>query len=96
MSIENAFDSFMRIDFESAVNSSTIASFGGSGYSVELFPTGNYRLLWDGEIGNRYDSSGLLLSVPQLTDEEWDSDPDLRFYENAADQIRGCFSDRLR
>jgi hypothetical protein len=75
MSVQQSFESFMKQDFQYAVDQATIASWGGSGYSVELLDGGSYRVLWDSQIGNLYDSPGLILSVPSLTDEEWNEDP---------------------
>lgn len=96
MSIKQAFNSFMDESFESAVDSSTKASWGGSGYSVELFDDGTYRVLWDNQIGNRYDSPGLILSIPTLDSEEWDDDPSIRFYGNVEQEIRDSFARRPR
>jgi len=54
--------------FEEGVIKSTKAGWGGSGYSVELFPEGsNYRVLWDNETGNLYESPGVILSLPHLS-----------------------------
>ncbi|WP_129677699.1 hypothetical protein [Candidatus Chloroploca sp. Khr17] len=90
--IQQAFDAFVNGDqFETAVMSSTTAGFGGSGYSVELFEDGTFRVLWDNEIGNRYVSPGLILGIPQydqdtITDlQDYGSDADLSF---ALDEIR--------
>lgn len=94
MSVISAFEKFMASgDFKPAVDSATKASWGGSGYSVELFDDGSYRILWDNQIGNLYDSPGLILSIPSLTDEEWDEDedPSIRFYHNAEQEIRDAF-----
>lgn len=95
MTIQSAFNQFMSTDFQSAVDSSTKASWGGSGYSVELFPDGSYRVLWDNQIGNRYDSSGLILSIPPLGDEEWDEDLSIRFYDNAEELLRESFKEAI-
>jgi hypothetical protein len=93
MSVQQAFDSFMAEGFQDAVDSSTKASWKGSGYSVELFDDGTYRVLYDNQIGNLYDSPGLILSIPPLGDEEWDKDPTLRFYDNAEQSIRETFQE---
>ena len=92
MSIQIAFESFINgNDFQPAVEKSTSAGFGGSGYSVELFEDGTYRILWDNEIGNLYISEGLILSIPQHDDETlqdialYGDDADLSF---ALDEIR--------
>ncbi len=93
MSISSAFDRFMSEGFESAVDSSTKASWSGGGYSVEIFDDGDYRVLPNNSIGNLYDSPGLLLGVPSLTDDEWDEDETLRYYGNAEDALRECFTE---
>jgi hypothetical protein len=83
MSIQRAFESFINgNDFQSAVEKSTSAGFGGSGYSVELFEDGTYRILWDNEIGNLYMSDGIILSIPQYND---DTLQDIALYGNDAD-----------
>lgn len=97
MSIQQAFEAFMSESFQSAVDSSTKASWGGSGYSVELFDDGTYRVLWDNQIGNLYSSPGLILSIPALDGEdEWDEDPDLRFYDNAEESIRASLEQAIK
>lgn len=93
MSVQKAFDSFMAEEFKNAVDSSTKGSWGGSGYSVELFDDATYRVLWDNHIGNLYDSPGLILSIPSLQDGEWDEDPSIRFYDNAEQSIRETFQE---
>lgn len=57
-------------DFREGVISNTKASWGGSGYTVELFPDGNWRNLWNNEIGNLYESPGVLLKLPVLDTED--------------------------
>ena len=72
-------------EFEQAVKDSTTAGFGGSGYSVELFADGTWRVLWDNQIGNLYISDGIILGVPQFDQEtvndmqEYGDDADLSF-----------------
>lgn len=96
MSIKSAFDNFMQSgEFESAVDSSTKASWGGGYYAVELFDDGDYQVLASIQIGNLYDTPGLIVRVPALSDEEWDDDPDVRFYENAKEIIKNDFADKL-
>jgi hypothetical protein len=57
-------------DFKAGVVSATRASWGGSGYSVELLPeTDSWRVLWNGQIGNRYSSAGEILALPTFTDD---------------------------
>lgn len=57
-------------EFVDAVVSATQAGFGGSGYSAEFFEDGSHRVLWDGQIGNLYESAGEIIPVPQLSQEE--------------------------
>jgi len=95
MTIQQAFNSFMEERFTAAVDSSTMASWGGSGYSVELFEDGTYQILWNGQIGNLYDSPGLIIPIPTLGDGEWDDEPLLRFYDNAEEAMRDTFEECL-
>ncbi len=60
----------MSPDFEAGVISSTKASWGGSGYSVELLSEGKWRVLWNNWIGNRNRSPGIILGLPELDIED--------------------------
>ena len=87
-----ALNAFIESDkFEAAVMSSTTAGFGGSGYSVELFEDGTFRVLWNNEIGNLYRSPGVILGIPQYQQDviddinEYGNDADLSF---ALDEIK--------
>lgn len=91
MSHQTAFESFMSESFESACDSSTEASWGGGGYSVELFEDGHYRVLCDNQIGNKYKSTGLILAVPAIDSEEWDEYKSSCFYDNASKEMRDTF-----
>lgn len=92
MSIAESFDSFVKsADLKKALDSSTKASWGGEYYVVELFDSGTYRVLWSEQIGDVYDSEGMILRIPALTDEEWDDDPSIRFYENAKEGLKASF-----
>jgi hypothetical protein len=53
-------------DFKDGVISSTRASWGGSGYSVELLPSGKWFNVWNNQIGNLYESEGVILRLPTL------------------------------
>ncbi len=88
MTIEKAFNDFMAAEFESAVDKSTESSWGGGSYSVELFPDGSYRVAPSDNFGNLYFTPGVILTIPTLGDEEWDEDPDLRYYDNAEQAMR--------
>lgn len=84
-------------DFADALIKATRASWGGSGYSVELFPDGHWRVLWNNEIGNKYDSPGVILGLPTLDDNDYQKcvvedgvDEDEFFYlvyENDVDEL---------
>jgi hypothetical protein len=78
-------------EIEIAIDKSTQASFGGSGYSVELFTDGTYRLLWNNNIGNLYDSPGIIVPVPVLSDDDISNDDVPAFYENAIEQMHQNF-----
>lgn len=90
--IKKAFYSFLENsqETEAAIISSTKASWGGSGYSVELFPDGHYRVLWDGQIGNLYESPGLIVEIPPLGEEEYDEENG-HFFENAIGELEERF-----
>lgn len=59
-------------DFKQGVISSTKASWGGSGYSVELLPNPDkpWQILWNNEIGNKYENPGIILGLPTLEDDD--------------------------
>lgn len=96
MSLQGAFNDFMSSkDFEFSVDSSTRASWGGGSYSVELFEDGTYRVLGSSEIGNMYDSPGMIIGIPALGDDEWDDDPNIRFYGNAREYMKNAFHEAI-
>ena len=97
--ITKAFESFMGSDnLEEVILSSTRASWEGSGYSVELFPSGEYRILWDNMIGNLHYSPGIILAIPALGEDEYsqqhedgehDSGAILEpFFDNAIEELQ--------
>jgi hypothetical protein len=53
-------------DFRTGVIDATKASWSGSGYSVELWADGTWRVLSDGQIGTLYQSEGIILALPVL------------------------------
>lgn len=91
--IKQAFENFMSNEQEvhKAIDSSTSAGLSGSGYSIELFDDGHYRILWDNHIGNLYKSPGMILSIPEISSDDWDDDPVVRYYENAIEILRQNF-----
>ena len=92
--LKAAFENFMHSEFEDACIKSTRAGWAGGGYSVELFPDGIWRVLWDNQIGNLYDSRGIIVSVPSIGDDDWDEDNG-HFFGNAEDAMRGSFEDAI-
>lgn len=89
-------------DFEEGVTSSTTAGFGGSGYSVELFEDGTWRVLWDNQIGNLYTSPGIILGIPQFDQEtvndmnEYGENVDLSFaLDECAEAMRESLAEKL-
>src|SRR5882724_7223482 len=85
--LEQALEGFLHSgDFKEGVISSTKASWGGSAYSVELFPDGSHRVLWDNQIGNKYNSDGVILGIPTLS-----GDLDECLSDGEADEEE-CFS----
>jgi hypothetical protein len=70
MKFSEVLENYLKSDdFKSGVISATKASWGGSGYSVELFESGSWHNLWNNEIGNLYESSanaGMILCLPTL------------------------------
>jgi hypothetical protein len=86
---EQAFQAFLASDqSKEAIISATKASWGGSGYSVELFADGHFRVLWNGEIGNLYQSPGRLLRILPLTEDEYSEDFEDSCFENAINQLK--------
>ena len=70
--LEEALEMFLEGDeFASAIISSTKAGFAGSGYSVALLPDGTHHVLWNNQIGNLYETPGVILGIPKLSDEDY-------------------------
>lgn len=68
---EQALENFLASkDFKEGAISSTKASWSGSSYKVELFDSGDYRVLWANQIGNRYETPGVILTIPTIDDSE--------------------------
>jgi hypothetical protein len=72
ISFEETLEKFLASnDFADALIKATRTSWGGSGFSVELFPNGTWRVLWNNEIGNLYDTPGVILKLPTLDDDDY-------------------------
>lgn len=94
--IRKSYANFKKAEIESAIISSTKAAWGGSGYSVELFPDGEYRILWNQNIGNLYDSPGVIVGIPPLSDEESEGDESDWFFDNAIDYLDQKIEDIIK
>jgi hypothetical protein len=88
--IKQAFENFMSDDVQvkEAIMSSTTAGFGGSGYTLELFDDGTFRVLWNGQIGNLHNSRGIMIGIPKLGDDDMADDPMDNYYDNAIEALR--------
>jgi len=53
-------------DFRQGVIDSTKASWGGSSYKVEILPDGTWQNLWSNQIGNKYETPGVIIALPAL------------------------------
>jgi hypothetical protein len=104
--LKAALEAFIQSDdFADGIVKSTKSGWGGSGYSVELFEDGLHRVLWDNEIGNRYESPGTILSLPKLDDSDYqdlvvngDMTEEEWFqlgFENERDEIEKDLRDRM-
>lgn len=97
MSVKDAFENFIADEeaVKKAIDSSTKASWDGiSYYVVELFDDGTRRVLWSNQIGNLYDSPGMILPIPALSSEEWDDDPTICYYDNAIELLENLFKEK--
>jgi hypothetical protein len=69
--LQQTLEKFLESDdFKSGVISSTKAGWGGSCYKVELLPDGKWSVLWENEIGNLYETPGVIIALPELETEE--------------------------
>lgn len=75
MTMQECLEQFLKSeDFKEGVLMSTRASWGGSGYSVELYPPESYparrgtlwSVFWEGSRGNLYEPEGVILPLPSL------------------------------
>ncbi|SRR6266568_5336869 len=68
--LEKTLEAFLASEeFPESLAKATRASWSGSGYAIELFEDGTWRVLWTGEIGNKYESPGVILRLPTLDDD---------------------------
>ena len=96
MGYQKAFDLFMAYEFSLACDKATKASYSMSGYTLEICSDGTYKVIWDNYLSNQYNSPGILLGIPPLTEEEVDDDPDLNFYDRAEEAMRDKFEEAMK
>lgn len=92
-------------DFGEGCKAATKASWSGSGYSVELFPDGHWRVLWDNGIGNLYRSPGTIISLPTLDDDDYqqcvvdgdmtEDDYFFSVFQNDEEELKQLMRDKL-
>lgn len=65
--LEKTLEQYLQSeDFKQGVIDSTKASWGGSCYKVEILPDGKWQNLWANQIGNRYETPGVIIALPAL------------------------------
>lgn len=74
--LEKCLEAFMASnEFPEALAKGTCDSWGGGGTNVELCPSGierqSWRVLFNNEIGNLYESPGEILGLPTLDDDDY-------------------------
>jgi len=78
VTFKQTLEEFIKSDeFAESVIGSTKAGFGGSSYKVELFPDGTWRVLWSNQIGNIYDSPGIIQAISSLSDDDYQAFVDM-------------------
>lgn len=104
--LEKALEQYLQSeDFKQGVIASTKASWGGSCYKVEILPDGTWQNLWANQIGNRYETPGVIIALPVLncddmaeftenggTEEEYLS----LGFDNERDEIEADLRDALK
>jgi hypothetical protein len=79
-------------DYLQGCVSATRAAYGGGGYSVELFRNGEWRVMDNSQIGNRYDSPGLIIGLPTFESAAYGTETHEE-EENAIREAAECFAD---
>lgn len=79
-------------DFLQGCVRATRAAYSGDGASVELFRDGKWRVLDNGQIGNGYDSPGIIISLPTFESAAYDTECHEE-EENAIREAAECYAD---
>jgi plasmid stability protein len=104
--LEQTLEKFLSsADFVEGCKAGTRASWNGSGYSVELFKDGTWRVLWNNEIGNLYESPGEIIGLPTLNDDDYqqcvvdgdmtEDDYFLSMFQNDEEELKQGMRDKL-
>ena len=104
--LEKTLEQYLKSeDFKQGVISSTKASWGGSSCKVEIMPDGTWRNLWSNQIGNKYETEGVIIALPSLdcsdmaefTDGGGTEDEYLSLaFDNERDEIEAELRDALK
>ena len=80
----NALEAFLSSpEFKEEVYKSTQCQYSSPyGQSLEIFPDGTYRTLYQGSIGNKYNTPGRIISIPGLNEEQESGCPDEEYFDN--------------
>lgn len=90
--LKAAYDAFMSVAFEDAVDTATRAEWVDDTYWLRLFTDGSYQLM----LGERLcdvDDFNVLIKLPTLSDGEWGESREDRYYNNARDHMEECYFD---
>jgi hypothetical protein len=92
-----AYTAFVREYAEEAIKESTRLSWGGGYAVVELFDDGTYRCMPTDTVGNKYESPGVIIPIPILTEEEWEEgeDGEEPFFEKAMEELSENFEQKF-
>ena len=82
---QRAFDNF-REDTK-AVESTILKSTETNGCSLELFEDATYHILCDAEIGNSYNGTGIIISIPKLDCDDYDGKDGQHLFDNAIEEM---------
>ena len=71
---------------EEIILHATEANFGGDRHYLEIFPDGSFRVAVSP--GNRYDSPGILLDIPRLGEDEYDTRLGEHYFDDAVESLQ--------
>jgi len=90
-----AYQAFVEEHAEEAIINST-ELWESDTYHVELFVDGTYRCLYGSEIGNLYESAGIIIGVPSLIADEYNAEePTLSYFDEALEGLEESFDEAI-